>query len=208
MTTGYWQAACDHLSAHDPIMEQLIKRFTGSELQSASNFFRTIANAIVGQQISVKAADSIWKRLINSCGTEEFSPQLYLGLSDEQLRAAGLSVRKVGYLRDLACAVLDSRIDTLTWDSLSDDEIRSLLCSLRGVGPWTADMILVFYLNRPDVLPLGDIALLRAAAQQYGWPNDGQLVQKLRQYAEIWRPWRTVASWYLWRTQDSEAVQY
>jgi DNA-3-methyladenine glycosylase II len=200
-----WDRACRELEKTDAALKPLFALYP-DKLSATPDAFRTLANAIVGQQISVKAGNAIWNRL--EAGLGELSPATVVGASFEELRLCGLSARKVEYLQGIAQAFQSGRIDPRTWTEREDEEILAQLCSLRGVGRWTAEMLLIFHLNRPDVLPLDDIALVRAAAHHFDWPNDKVAPQRLRDRAELWRPWRTVAVWYLWRTQDKEPVQY
>ena len=200
-----WDRACRELEEIDAALKPLFALYP-DKLSATPDAFRTLANAIVGQQISVKAGNAIWNRL--DAGLGGVTPASVVGTSFEDLRRCGLSERKVEYLQGIAEAFQSGRIAPLTWAEQDDEEILRQLCSLRGVGRWTAEMLLIFHLNRPDVLPLDDIALVRAAANHLGWPNDKDAPQRLRVRAELWRPWRTVAVWYLWRTQDKEPVQY
>ena len=167
--------------------------------------FGTLARSIVGQQISVKAADSVWARLVTALPA--VTPQGVLMLDAAALRACGLSVRKVEYLGDLARHFVDGQIHVSRWDAMSDDEIIAELTAVRGIGVWTAEMFLIFNQMRPDVFPLDDIGLQRAVALHY---FDGQrpLRRQLAEFGERWRPWRSVATWYLWRSLDPVPVEY
>lgn len=201
---GYWEEACAHLVEKDDVMARLVARHRGEQLRGSGDAFRTLANAIVGQQISVVAAERIWSRLQSVQQPPGIEALHILETTPAQLRAVGLSGRKVEYLQGIARAFRDGEIDPERWKTMSDDEVRSELIALRGVGPWTADMMLIFYLHRPDVLPLEDIGLINSAARLYGWDT----VSALRDQAELWRPWRTVATWYIWRDLDAEPVIY
>lgn len=210
---GLWDKACEELRSADHALGSLMDAYASERLSGSGEPFRTLANAIVGQQISVKAASSIWARL--EAGLGDMSPSRALAARDENLRAWGLSGRKVEYFKGLAEAFIQERIQPSTWHGLSDEEIIASLTSLRGIGRWTAEMFLIFHLHRPDVLPLDDIAFIRAAWLHYGWagedgifPGARAMAQKVAAYAEGWRPWRTVAVWYLWRSLDPEPVVY
>ena len=208
-SSDYWQQACSDLSARDATMARLIERFEGDRLDGSGHAFQTLVNAIVGQQISVAAAESIWKRIRDL--EPDLTPRGIIALDVDQLRSAGLSGRKTEYIQGIARAFADGTVDPARWYAMTDDEVRTQLTGLRGVGPWTADMMLIFYLHRPDVLPLGDIGLVNGTTRLYGWDSTLQLrhrVPILREYAELWRPWRTVATWYVWRDLDAEPVLY
>lgn len=209
----YWTGACEALSIADPVLASLVAKHP-EPLRGSGSAFQTLLNAVVGQQISVAVADVIWSRL--TAALSEVTPEQVGTLSREELRATGLSWRKVEYVQGIAAAFRDGTIDETAWHARSDDEIRTELTALRGVGPWTADMVLIFHERRPDVLPLGDIGLLNAAAGLYGWERDEtgtrtgveERRRRLAQHAERWRPWRTVATWFVWRELDAEPVIY
>lgn len=205
----YWDEAAKSLRDRDEVLRVLIDRHSGERLTGSGDAFRTLANAIVGQQISVAAAAGIWNRV-----TERFpglEPSEIVASSADSLRSCGLSVRKAEYLQGIAHAFAAGELSESNFDRWSDDEVRERLCALRGVGPWTAEMFLIFHLRRPDVLPLGDIGLHRAVRRLYRWPDGYSLSEtraRLLELGETWRPWRTVAVWYLWRDLDAEPVVY
>jgi DNA-3-methyladenine glycosylase II len=205
LTHETWAQALDHLRAVDPPLSVLFDRHRADGIQSSGDPFQVLANSIVGQQISIKAASAIFGRLASLLG--EWTPAAVGRVTDEQLRAAGLSARKVEYFRGLAAAFADGTIDPARWEHETDAQVTKELVSLRGIGRWTAEMFLVFHLKRSDVLPLDDIGLLKSAAQlfDYSYPFDPKI---LEHRAERWRPWRTVAVWYLWIELDSEPVIY
>ena len=198
-----WNKALDHLRTADPALAPLLDRFPREQIQTSGDPFQVLANAVVGQQISVKAAAAIFGRLGTLLG--EWTPAAVALVSDADLRTAGLSVRKVEYFRDLGASFTDGRADPVRWEAEADELVLKELTALRGIGRWTAEMFLIFHLRRPDILPLDDIGLLRSAARQFGWdyPFDPGI---LKARAEAWRPWRTVAVWYLWRALDPEPV--
>jgi len=207
----YWNAACAQLAERDEVLADLIRTHEHDVLRGSGDAFRTLVNAIVGQQISVAAAAGIWGRLVTAY--PEVSPSQIAGASPDGLRAIGLSRRKAEYVVAAAEAFLSGAIDDAVWDEQSDDEIRERLTSLRGVGPWTADMVLIFHARRADVLPLGDIGLVNASARLYGWDATetaalAERRERLHRHAERWRPWRTVATWFIWRDLDVEPVIY
>lgn len=200
-----WSRALDHLRAADPELAPLFVRFPHERIQTSGDPFQVLANAIVGQQISVTAAAAIFGRLTALLGTWE--PPSVARVSDEALRTAGLSVRKVEYFRGLAAAFSDGTCDPLRWEAETDAQVMKELVALRGIGRWTAEMFLIFHLQRPDVLPLDDIGLLKSAARQFGWDYPFE-PRVLEARADAWRPWRTVAVWYLWRALDPQPVVY
>lgn len=208
-STDYWDDASSALASRDPLLGGLIQRHRGARLSGSGDAFTTLANAIVGQQISVAAAAGIWGRI--SSQFPGLAPADIAAAEMDVLRGCGLSRRKAEYLKGIADAFLRDDYSPRSFDMLDDAGVRTRLCALRGVGPWTAEMFLIFHLHRPDVLPLGDIGLHRAARKLYGWPEDGNTANaaaRLSALGESWRPWRTVAVWYLWRDLDIEPVAY
>lgn len=201
----YWQAACADLAARDPVLGALIRRYPGATLESHGDAFHTLARAIVGQQISVKAADAVWSRL--EAQLDRVSPERALATSADDLRACGLSWRKAEYLQDLAAHFADGRLSAPLFAGASDAELLVRLTAVRGIGRWSAEMFLIFHLLRPDVLPLDDIGLLRAIGVHYGDGNKAS-ARQAREIATAWTPWRTVATWYLWRALDPVPVAY
>lgn len=201
---AYWNAACAALAA-DPVMAALIERYPGCVLGSRDDPFQTLARAIVGQQISVRAADSIWARFEALAG--RVAPARIAAFDAADLAACGLSRRKVEYLQDLAGHFVDGRIEPGRWQALDDETVIAELVDVRGIGRWTAEMFLIFNLRRPDVWPLDDIGLQKAVALHY---LDGERPTpgRLREHGARHAPWRTVATWYLWRSLDPVVVQY
>ena len=205
----YWNRACRELADRDPVLADLISRNRSDVLRGSGDAFRTLVNAIVGQQISVAAAAGIWGRLASAW--PELSPESLMDAPVERLREVGLSGRKAEYVRGVAAAFATGEVDDAAWDTMTDDEIRAQLTALRGVGPWTADMVLIFHARRPDVLPLGDIGLVNTAAKLYSWEGADALAarrERLAAHAERWRPWRTVATWFVWFDLDADPVIY
>jgi DNA-3-methyladenine glycosylase II len=172
-------------------------------LRSSGRPFETLVHSIVGQQISAKAAAAIWGRFLALAG--EITPAHLAALSHEEMRGVGLSGRKAEYIHGLATT--GAWVGDHPWAEYSDDAVREQLCALRGVGPWTADMVLMFSLLRPDILPLGDVGIVRAMEYLYGGSQHLDEAQ-LRVIARAWAPYRTVACWYLWRYLDAEPVEY
>ncbi len=205
MIPDYWQQASDELARVDPVMADFVARFGGASLESRGEPFVTLARSIVGQQISVKAADSVWARL--SSALPELNPAAVLACDTETLRACGLSARKVEYLGDLAKRFASGEIHVGRWASMSDAEIIAELTAVRGIGVWTAEMFLIFHELRPDVFPLDDIGLQKAVAEYY-CSGERPSRKALAEMGERWRPWRSVATWYLWRSLDPVPVAY
>lgn len=202
---AYWKTACAELAAADPVMAALIARYPDAILADRGDAFQTLARAIVGQQISVKAADSIWTRFAGFAG--DVTPGRVATLELDGLTACGLSRRKAEYLRDLAGHFVDGRVAPARWKKMDDEAVIDELVDVRGIGRWTAEMFLIFSLRRPDIWPVDDIGLQKAVALHYlngTRPTPGNL----RQHGERHAPWRTVATWYLWRSLDPAVVQY
>ncbi len=205
MTPSYWSQAAGELSRRDAVLRALIRNYDGPRLQSRGDAFITLARSIVGQQISVPAAESVWRRLLES--TSSLGPAAIARIDPARLRACGLSSKKSGYLIDLAQHFLDGSLDTAAWNERDDEQLIEELTKVKGVGRWTAEMFLIFFMRRPDVLPIEDIGLQRAMSLHY---NGGRPLSKLkiRQIGHDWQPWRTVATWYLWRSLDPIPVEY
>jgi DNA-3-methyladenine glycosylase II len=206
MNPDYWQQAKDELSNADSVLATLIARYGGEALASRGEPFATLVRSIVGQQISVKAADAVWARVLAVLAGVP-TPAAVLAADPQALAASGLSRRKFEYLTDLAAHFRDGRVDPARWRDLDDQAIIDELCAVRGIGRWTAEMFLIFNLLRPDVLPLDDIGVHKALAASYcaGKRPDRQTMLAI---AAPWRPWRTVATWYLWRSLDPLPVAY
>jgi DNA-3-methyladenine glycosylase II len=205
MIPHYWQQASAELAAGDPVMSRLAELFAGMSLVSRGDPFSTLVRSVVGQQISVKAADSVWKRLV--AAIPAVTPDDILACPPEMLRACGLSVRKTEYVGDLARHFVDGQIHVDRWTSMSDEEIIAELTAVRGIGVWTAEMFLIFNQMRPDVFPIDDIGLQKAVAIHY-FAGERPPRKVLIGFGERWRPWRSVATWYLWRSLDPLPVEY
>jgi len=212
MRPPFWTQAKRRLSTADPVLAAIIRRHPRIALGSRGDAFQTLARSIVGQQISVKAAAAVWTRVRGACG--EVSPQRVLRRRAATLRACGLSERKVEYLRDLAAHFTDRRIDQARLRRLSDEQVIEQLTDIRGIGRWTAEMFLIFNLQRPDVLPLDDLGLVKAVGRHYLPEHEpasllrGEGRQQVVDLASRWVPYRSVATWYLWRSLDPIPVDY
>ena len=198
-TPAYWAEACKHLVKKDRVMKRLIPQFGDAALQTRRDAFTTLVRSIVGQQSSVKAAQAVWERFAALSRT--LSPAHVLKLKVDDMRAAGLSARKIDYLVDLALHFDNGKLHVKDWESMDDEAIIAELVDIRGIGRWTAEMFLIFYLQRPNVLPLDDPGLITGISQNY---FSGEQVSRsdAREVAEAWKPWCSVATWYIWRSLD------
>lgn len=205
MIPEFWPRAQRALARRDPVLAAIMRRHPGAALVRRAEPFATLARAIVGQQISVKAAQRVWDRLVAGLG--EIAPERVLGASPEALRACGLSARKAEYLADLARHFADGAIRVARWPQMTDEAVIAELTQVRGIGRWTAEMFLIFNLLRPDVYPLDDLGLQRAIRLHYFGGRRVSLA-RMRRLGERWVPWRSVATWYLWRSLDPLPVEY
>ena len=209
VTPDYWDEACKHLSKRDRVMRKLIPMLGEGRLQSRGDAFTTLARSIVGQQISVKAAQSVWDRFISlmPSGPAHVQPTGVLALSTECMRGAGLSGRKVEYLSDLALHFQSGQVHVQQWQQMDDEAIIDELVAIRGIGRWTAEMFLIFHLMRPNVLPLDDLGLIKGISVNY---FSGEPVSRAeaREVGDAWAPFRSVATWYIWRSLDPLPVDY
>jgi DNA-3-methyladenine glycosylase II len=205
VTPDYWAQACQHLVKKDRVMKRLIPQFGDACLQSRGDAFVTLARSIVGQQISVKAAQTVWDRF--SALPKKITPANVLKLKVDDMRAAGLSVRKVEYIVDLSLHFSANQVTESEWATMEDDAIIEELVAIRGIGRWTAEMFLIFYLMRPNVLPLDDVGLTNGISRNY---FSGEPVSRsdAREVAQAWQPYCTVATWYIWRSLDPVPVAY
>ena len=204
-TPTYWADACAHLTRRDRVLRRLIPRFGDACLSSRGDAFVTLARSIVGQQISVKAAQSVWQRFETL--PRRMTPASVLKLKVDDMRAAGLSARKVEYLVDLALHFDSGRIHVKQWDGMDDEAIIAELVAIRGIGRWTAEMFLMFHLLRPNVLPLDDVGLINGISLNY-FSGEPVSRSEAREVAEAWAPWRSVATWYMWRSLEPLPVAY
>jgi DNA-3-methyladenine glycosylase II len=205
LVPGYWDEAKAHLMKRDRILRKIIPKHPDVHLLSRGDAFGTLARSIIGQQISVKAAESVWARLTSH--TRRITPAAFLKTDIAGMRGCGLSQRKAEYLLDLASHFKDGSVHVRQWEAMDDEAVIAELVQIRGIGRWTAEMFLIFNLLRPDVLPLDDLGLLKAISLAY---FSGEPVSRFdaREVAENWSPWRTVATWYLWRSLDPVPVEY
>jgi DNA-3-methyladenine glycosylase II len=205
----FWDQACGHLAKRDRVMRKLIPGCGPSRLQCRGDAFTTLARSIIGQQISVKAAQTVWDRfvLLMPEGSKPLSPEGLMRLPTSDMRSAGLSVRKVEYLQELARHFAAGSVREADWSVLDDESVIRQLVEIRGIGRWTAEMFLIFHLMRPDVLPLDDVGLIKGISVNY---FSGEPVSRAeaREVADAWAPYRTVATWFIWRSLDPVPVDY
>ena len=202
---AYWDDACKHLMKKDRVMKRLIPQFGDATLQTRGDAFTTLARSIVGQQISVKAAQTVWDRFAKL--PRKVTPANVLKLKVDDMRAAGLSARKVEYLVDLALKFDAGAVHVKSWEEMDDEAIIAELVAIRGIGRWTAEIFLMFHLMRPNVLPLDDVGLINGISKNY---FSGESVSRsdAREVAAAWSPYCSVATWYIWRSLDPLPVLY
>jgi DNA-3-methyladenine glycosylase II len=207
----YWDEAVAHLSRVDPVMQRLVVAYPEIHLTRRSDPFTTLARAIVGQQISVKAAQAIWDRLVAASGGSgepvRLDPARIARMRLPALAKVGLSARKAEYVRDLAQHFVTGELDPARWPALDDEALITALVDVKGIGRWTAEMFLIFHELRPDVFPLDDIGLQKGIALQY-FAGRRRARRTLERLGKRWRPYRSVATWYLWRSLDPIPVEY
>lgn len=201
----YWPKATKALSARDAVMKQIVRSYKGERLAPRGDAFYTLARAIAGQQISVKAADTVWKRLEEAAGNMHH--ETIRAMEEGALRACGLSASKVRYLHGLSDHFTEHALHAFDWSGVDDEEAIKMLVSIKGIGRWTAEMFLIFHLARPDVFPLADIGVQKAMRKHYGGGRALPLA-RMEKIALKWKPWRSVATWYLWRSLDPVPVVY
>lgn len=202
----YWGQACRELSRACPVMKKIIRTYgTQGSLASRGDAFYTMLRSITGQQISVKAADTIWGRLMTL--VDPFTPEMLLSKTDEALRGVGFSGSKVKYARVVARHLSDNPTAGADWTAMEPEAAIRSMTALSGIGRWTAEMMLIFHQMRPDVFPLGDIGLRNAIYKHY---NSGEKLSmaELEAIGQTLAPWRTVATWYFWRSLDPVPVEY
>ncbi|CCD39994.1 HhH-GPD base excision DNA repair familyprotein,Probable 3-methyladenine DNAglycosylase/8-oxoguanine DNA glycosylase [Candidatus Paraburkholderia kirkii UZHbot1] len=193
----YWDRACADLMKRDRILKKLIPKFSEIHLVNLGDPFSTLARSVAGQQISTKAAQAIWERVKGAC--PEIHPAQFIRLGHEKLQACGLSRRKAEYILDLAQHFENGALHVDAWTSRDDEAVIAELTQIRGIGRWTAEMFLIFNLSRPDVLPLDDLGLIQAISVNY-FSGEPVTRSEAREVAANWEPWRTVATWYMWRS--------
>lgn len=207
MTPADYARARRLLLRRDPVLAALIRKHGPCGLAAAqrADHFSALVRAIVGQQLSTKAATTIHRRLIELVGNGAATPEGIAALTDTQLRSVGLSRQKTAYLRDLCEKVASGEVRLDALGRMADEEVIAELTNIKGVGRWTAEMFLMFRLHRPDVLPVGDLGIVNAVKNVYRLRKK-PTADRLMKIGEPWRPYRSVACWYLWRSLDNEPV--
>lgn len=212
-TPDYWHEACAHLISKDRVMKRIIPEHGDARLQTRGDAFTTLARSIVGQQISVQAAQTVWERFVallpkqRGAAKGTLKPAQVLKLRVDAMRAAGLSARKVEYLVDLSLHFDNGQLHVTDWASMDDEAIIEELVAIRGIGRWTAEMFLIFHLMRPNVLPLDDVGLINGISRNY-FSGEAVSRSEVREVAQAWAPYCSVATWYIWRSLDPVPVAY
>jgi DNA-3-methyladenine glycosylase II len=208
VTPADYQRARRTLLRRDPVLASLIRRHGPCGLAAAqrADHFSALVRAITGQQLSTKAATTIYGRMVALMPGGVPTPGGFACITDEELRGAGMSRQKIAYLRDLCAKITAEVLDLDALDALSDEEVINALVTVKGIGRWSAEMFLIFRLHRPDVLPVGDLGIVVAVQRAYRLRTRPK-PDRLRKIGDAWRPYRSVASWYLWRSLDNEPVQ-
>ena len=197
-----WDKAVTDLSKNDKIIAKIIADYPKERMEMKNDTLHTLVRSVVGQQISVRAADAIWNRLDEACNNSITENNL-LKLSIEDMRKTGLSNTKSNYIMN----IVNANLSELDWEDMNDEEVSNELCKIKGIGPWTADMFLIFRLGRTNILPLGDIGLINAINLHYN--NEEKLSkEELMKFKEKWSPWCSIATWYMWRSLDPVPVEY
>ena len=201
----YWDDAKRELMKCDRVLRRIIPKFDGVSLTSRGDPFATLARSITGQQISVQAAQAVWERVV--AAFPDFTPVKLARAKVDQLRSCGLSQRKAEYILDLAAHFKRGGVETADWHRLDDDAVVAALTCIRGIGRWTAEMFLMFNLMRPDIFPVDDLGLRKAVSQHY-FSGESVTLSELREVGANWAPWRSVGTWYMWRSLDPLPVEY
>ena len=201
----FWIKAKRELCLTDKKLGRIINRFPNDFLYSKSDPFKTLARSIIGQQISVKAAQSVWDKFEQKC--QNVNPKKVAKLHYMSLKSCGLSRQKINYLKCLSDAFINKTLNPNTWVNLEDEEIIAQLTKIKGIGRWTAEMYLIFNLCRPDIFPVKDIGVIKGICNCYNlkYPISDHHAKTI---SEKWKPWRSVATWYLWRSLDPIPVEY
>ena len=202
----YWHKAKRILSKRDPVLKKIIKQYKKGFLTSKNNPFFSLCRTIVGQQISTKAADSIWYKFERKCN-KLIIPNKILKLSSRNLKSVGLSRQKVSYLKNIAKSFKNKSFNVRELRKMNDKEAINYIIKLKGLGVWSAEMFLIFNLNRSDIFPVQDIGLLRAISKNYKttYPPSKKFLDKI---SKLHVGYRTVLTWYMWRSIDPTDVEY
>ena len=207
MTPADYARACRLLSRRDPILGAVIRRYGSCGLRNSASadHFAALVRSIISQQLSTKAAFTIHSRLVAAMPGGVVSAATLAAMSDDQFRALGVSRQKALYLRDLGDKIASGRVVLDGIERLDDEEVIATLTAVKGIGRWTAEMFLMFRLYRPDVLPVGDLGIVTAVQKLYRL-RARPTAEKLHRIGEPWKPYRSIACWYLWRSLENEPV--
>ena len=202
----YWHKAKRILSKRDPVLKRVIKKYKKGFLTTRNNPFFSLCRTIVGQQISTKAANSIWSKFEKKC-KKRIVPYIVLKLSSRTLKSAGLSHQKISYLKNIAKNFSNKSFNVRGLKKMNDEEAINYITKLKGLGVWSAEMFLMFNLNRPNIFPIKDIGLLRAISKNYktSYPPSKKFLDKI---SRLHAGYRTVFTWYMWRSIDPTDVEY
>ena len=202
----YWNKTKRALSKKDPVLRKIIKKYNKGFLTTRNNPFFSLCRTIVGQQISTKAADSIWFKFEKKC-KRRINPSTILKISSQNLRGVGLSRQKISYLKNISKAFRNKSFDMKEIKKMTDDEAISYITKIKGLGVWSAEMFLMFNLNRPNIFPIKDIGLLRAISKNYktSYPPSKRFLDKI---SRLHNGNRTMFTWYMWRSTDPTDVEY
>ena len=202
----YWKKAKRILSKKDSVLRKIIKKYNKGFLTTKNNPFFSLCRTIVGQQISTKAADSIWAKFEKKC-KKNIKPQIIIKIPSRNLKRVGLSRQKISYLKNIAKAFASKSFDVTKLKKMSDEDAINYITKLKGLGIWSAEMFLMFNLNRPNIFPIKDIGLLRAISKNYktSYPPSKKFLEKI---SKIHYGYRTVFTWYMWRSIDPTDVEY
>ena len=203
----YWQESIEYLTKTDPKLGKLFKQYSNYGISSRGEALETLMRSIVGQQISIQAAASVWGKLAKLI--RNINPDKVLSASFEELKSCGLSKQKTQYIINIAEHFKTKKITNHSyWDERSYQTIYDELITIKGIGPWTAEMFGMFYLLEKDIFPIKDIGIIRAMNQVYGNEGEALDLNEIIKIADKWKPYRSVACWFLWRSIDSEEVAY
>ena len=206
LTKKNWALAINNLKKKDKILKKIINKYNKSEkITSKKNAFYTLAKSITGQQISVKAANAIWTQLEKKI--KKINPNNILKIKRNEIKKCGFSKQKVNYILNLANFFIKNKKIEKKWKKMDDKKIIEDLIKIKGIGKWTAEMFLIFYLLRPNIFPIADLGLHKAISINYKTKYPLQKLE-IKKFKKKWSPWSTVATWYLWRSLDPISVKY
>jgi len=204
---NYWQESIDFLQNKDEKLAKIIKKYSESALIGSENSLETLIRSVVGQQISVKAAASVWQKMDSLIG--KLSADNVLSVNKEKLKSCGLSHQKTQYILNIANHYKIHHIDDeFYWNNREFSNIYDELISIKGIGPWTVEMFGMFYLLEKDIFPIKDLGIIKAINKIYCVDKEALKLDQIITISDRWKPYRTVACWYLWRSIDNEAVLY